>query len=772
MTATAQRAFSGGIMSPGMYGRIDIPKFQTGLKDAENLLIRAQGGIVNRAGTTLAGGHDPSTMDGQQWLVPFEFSEDDTYQLEFADAVCRVIRNGSYILNSSIAAQSVTATTTANPMQITMVDASAASNFTVGRLVFLSDPNGTSALHNTVLEVTAVSSANITFEIIGGETVDNTGDDWGSIGSGATLQEVYQFTSPYAIEDLPELYVTQDVDTLIIAHDDYDPQKLVRTADDNWAFSALTFTPEISAPTGVAVVVVVGSGGTDNRYKVSAIHEDTGEESLPSAEVNVANNMAGAAGRRNSVSWNAVTDASLYKVYKDFNGVYGFIGVTSDLDFTDENITPDTADGPQVARNPFSGSSDKPAIAAFVENRLTFAATANDPQGVEMSSSVTPFNFNASLTPAGSDGISFRMRSQKLNRVLHLIELEQPVVFTAGAEWVLRTQNDEPLAPVNFAVKPKSYRGSTTVRPALIGSTVLHVARDGNTIREFSLGDDRDQVSADVTLLARDLFEGKTVANMAYAQSPDSVVWVVFTDGSVVTLTYLEAHEVWGWTKQSFGGTDAFVHQVSVVREGAFDVPYFVVSRTIDNITITTTERLDTRQFTDVTDAYFVDCGLKYDGASTTSLRGYTHLRGESVAVLADGNVVPGISVSAQGTVTLDAASSKVAVGLSYEAYYVTLPIQFGDSVEGEGSTLGNFRAPSELSLQINKTRGISVGREGGTLDEYKQFTGDEPIPLETATITIGLEGDWEKDSSIEVRQTFPLPMHITAMAPEWTLGG
>lgn len=772
MTKTAQRAFSGGIMSPDMYARRDIPKWMTGFKDAENVVLRSQGGVYNRAGTKLASGYDTSTVDGAQYLIPFEASEDDTYMLEFGDAVMRVIKNGAYVLSTAFVGQSVTSITAANPAQIEMVDAAAASNFTVGRLVYLSDPNGSSVLHGAILEVTAIASEFITFKIVGGVTIDTTTGSWGTIGASALLYEVYEVASPYAIEDMPLVQVEQDVDTMIFVHDGYQPRKLTRTSDASWAFSSLTFAPEIGQVTGQSATNTVGAGAVTYSYKIAAVDAETGEEGLPSAAASTTNDLS-TAGNYNTVTWSAVSGAGLYRVYKDFNGIYGYIGITEGLSFIDENITPNTAENPQTGRDPFSGANDKPAVVAFVDSRLTFAATINNPQAVDMSASTTPFNFNRALTPGASDAISFRMRSQKLNRVHHIVDADRPIILTSGAEWYMQTQEDAPVAPGNFALRPKTYRGSArTPRPVIVGETLLHVSRDGNTLREFSLDLARDTASADLTILARHLFEGKTINSMAYAQSPDSVIWVTLTDGTLYSLTYLQEHEVWGWTKHALGGTDVKVKQVAVVTEGAFDVPYFVVERTLDGSTVRLVERLDTRQFTSVSGAYFVDCGLAYSGAAAQTLRGYLHLRGETVAVLADGNVLDGVVVSAQGVVDLGASYTTAAVGLPYASYIITLDADFGDQIAELGSSVGTFVSAHEVSVKVVNTRGIAVGREGGFLNEVKEFTGVSPIPLFTGTYVVEIEGDWLRDTAIEIYQGYPLPMTITAIAPDWTLGG
>lgn len=757
-------------MSPGMYARRDIPKWMTGLKDAENVLLLSQGGVSNRAGTQLATGFDTSDGVSPQFLIPFEASDDDTYMLEFGDAVMRVIKDGSYVLSTAIAGQSVTAVTAANPAKLTMVSGAAAALFTVGRLVYLSDPNGSSVLHDAILKVTAISGAAITFQIVGGVTINTTTGSWGTVGSGALLYEVYQVTSPYAIEDMPYVQFAQDVDTMFLAHSGYSPQKLVRVSDASWSFTALTFAPEIGTPTGINATASTGTGSTTYTYTVAAVDAETGEEGLPGTEDSVTNDLTTAT-YKNTITWSAVTGADYYRVYKEYNGIMGYIGITEALTFDDENITPNTAENPQTARNPFSTSGDKPAVAAFVEQRLTFGATANNPQAVEMSRSTTPLNFNRALTPGASDAISFKMRSQKLNRVYHIIDAERPLILTAGAEWYLRTDSDAPVAPGNFALKARTFRGSArTPRPLLVGETMLHVTRDGNSLREFALNLSQDTASADLTILARHLFEGKTINSMAYAQSPNSVVWVTLTDGSLYSLTYLQEHEVWGWTRHQIAGTGVKVKQVAVVTEGAFDTPYFVVERTLYGGTATLVERLDTRQFTGVSDAYFVDCGFYTAGISSQTLRGFLHLRGEDVSVLADGNVLDGIAVNAQGVVDLLGTYGEASVGLGYDAYIVTLEADFGDQIAQLGSSIGSFVAANDVAVKVVDTRGIAVGLEGGVLNEVKEFSGASPIPLATQTHVVPIDSDWDRDMAIEVRQTYPLPMTITAIAPDWAL--
>lgn len=767
MAKTHQTTFNGGILGPGMYDRTDVSKYASGVKDALNTIVLPEGGMQNRAGTQLAGGYDNSTGGTAPWLIPFEFSTEDTYMLEFGDGVMRVIKNGGYVLDTATAGQSVTAVTVANPAQLTMVDATAASQFTVGTLVYLSDPSGDHALGEQVLKVTAIASDTISFTICDTTTADTSTGAWGTLGAGAELFAVYELATPYAIEDMPTLDKAQDIDTLYLTSELYDFRALARIADDDWALTTISAAPSIDPPASILASRLSGTASVVSTYTVAAIDEGSGEESLPGTSSSISNNLS-VSGSINRITWAAVAGASRYRVYKEFNGLFGFIGDTLSLQFDDENIVADTSKTPQQARDPFSTPDDRPRQVTFVEQRLTATSTVNNPQLVEMSNSQAPLNFNRALTPVDDDAITFRIRAQKLNRIVALVPGDPHMIFTAGAEWLLEGGDQKGyLAPGNPYTRPVTYYGSAEFpKPLSIGETVLHVMGNKRHIRRAR---NAEGPSSELTLLARHLFKRRTITSWAYAQNPDSVLWVTTDDGALLTLTYITEHEVWGWTRQQLGGPSATVRQVAVIREGTVDTPYFVVSRLLAGRVTTYVERLGPRDFTEVEDCYFMDCGFRYSGAAATELAGLLHLRGEAVSVLSDGNVIEDLTISAEGALTLPQAATKVSVGLPYEAFLTTLDVDFG-AVQGLGSTRGRFKASNEVTVAVDETRGLAVGIPGGFMNEVKEFTGETPIPLFTGLYTVGIEGDWQRSASITVLQRYPLPMTVTGVAPNWEL--
>lgn len=588
----------------------------------------------------------------------------------------------------------------------------------------------------------------------------------------------YEVTTPYAHGDVDELVFVQEADVMYIVHPLYPIRKLARFADDNWTLTTVTFAPTITAPTGVSASAVTGSGAIPYSYKVSAVDDETGEESLPSAVASTTNDLS-VSGYRNRVTWSAVAGASRYIVYKLDNGVYSYIGGTEALQFDDENIVGDTSDTPQTARNPFTGAGNYPRCVTFVEQRLAFASSLNDPQAVWMSQSAAYENFGYSSPSKASDAVTFRIKARQVNEIRSMLALRGLMLLTSGAEWIVTggSQSDA-IAPAAIKIDNQGYRGAAKVQPIVVGNTVLFAQDRGGVVRDFSYEFAQDSFTGkDLTILARHLFENRNIKAWAYAQAPYSMVWVVLDDGSLATLTYMKEHEVWGWTVHE-SGADAVFEDVTVIAEGNEDVPYFVVRRTINGASKRYIERLHTRVMATVEDAFFVDSGLTYEGAPADEISGLGHLEGQAVVALADGNVVRGLTVTG-GSITLPRNASKVHIGLPMTAALQTLDLDLGN-VSGLGTVQGRQKSVAEVTLRVETTRGIWIGpkdgprSETGPLVEYKQRSTEawnEAIQLYTGDIRITPPWDWSNGGNMWIKQFDPLPMTILAIMPDIAIG-
>ena len=91
-----QNAFNAGELSPRLKGRTDLEKYKTGLQTCLNATPLAQGGTTERPGFRFMAEVADSTK--QTELVPFEFSETQSYILEFGDLTMRVYTDGGQVV--------------------------------------------------------------------------------------------------------------------------------------------------------------------------------------------------------------------------------------------------------------------------------------------------------------------------------------------------------------------------------------------------------------------------------------------------------------------------------------------------------------------------------------------------------------------------------------------------------------------------------------------------------------------------------------------------
>ncbi|MEK1903238.1 MAG: hypothetical protein AAAB19_27095 [Rhizobium sp.] len=691
-----QPSFTAGELSPALGARVDLTKYQSGLRTALNVFVHPHGGVSNRAGLQFV--HEIKDSSKQARLIRFQFNTEQTYILEFGDKYIRIFRDGG-------------------------------------------------------LELTGAAP--------------------------------YEVATAYTAADVQDLVFVQEADVLYLCHVNHPVRKLGRLADNNWTLTTVQFKPLINPPAGTPVVTKPGdtSGkpgyvATTYRYCVSAV-ADSGEESLPSNAGATVNDLA-IQGGINRVTWAAVSGAARYIVYRDDNGIFGYVGGTTGLTFDDENITPDLSDTPQAGRNPFNAAGNYPRCVTFIEQRLAFASTQNDPQAVWLSQSANYENFGVSSPAKASDAVTFRIRARQVNEIRSMISVRGLLLLTSGSEWIVTGgSTSDAISPSAIKLDNQGYRGAAKVQPIVVGNTVLFAQRLGGVVRDFSYDYTQDSyVGKDLTILARHLFKGREISAWDYAQAPDSVVWVVLDDGALVSLTYMKEQDVWAWTRHESGpGNDAFFEDVTVIEEDGEDVPYFIVRRTINGTQKRYIERLHSRAFEDVQDAFFVDCGLTYSGPPATVLNGLNHLEGQTLVALADGNVVRNLTVTG-GSVRLQNAASKIHIGLPVTAAIETLDLDIGQ-VQGLGTVQGRTKSVSEVTLRVENTRGIFTGpedgeRDGGTLVEYKQRRNEnwnEAISLYTGDLTITPYWDWSTSGAMWVKQFDPLPMTILSIMPDVTLG-
>jgi hypothetical protein len=755
------RSFAAGEISPELYARVDLAKHQTGVAEALNFWTLPHGPAQNRPGFEYVLEVKDSTK--AVYLIEFEFSTEQTFMLEFGDQYVRFHTNGGTLLETGLNITGIS-----QPAGLITSNAHGLSN---GDWVFLSGIVGMTELNGRYVVVSDSAANTFRMKDFAGAYI--TTGDFTAYTSGGTAARVYTVATPYLEADLFRLHYTQSADVLTIVHPTYAPRELRRLGATNWQLSTITFAPTIATP-GAPTTTPGGPGGgtpVDNTYVCTAIASDTLEESLASAsdtesyDLTVATNFI-------DVDPPTVSGAVRYNIYKLKNGLYGFIGQTDGSALRDNNITPDVGRTPAIASTPFNATDDFPGAVGYAEGRRAFGGTNNKPQNFWLTRSGTESNLSYSIPTRDDDTIAGRILARQANRIRHILPMADLVLLTSGGEWRISPQNSDILTPDSAAPKVVSNEGASDVTPAITGTAVLYVEALGSHIRELDYKKDRNgQVTLeprDVAVLAPHLFDGYAIVDMAYTKRPYKMVWAARSDGVLLGLTYLPEHDVTAWHQHS---TEGLFESVAAVAEGSSTALYAVVARTVNGRAVRYIERMRSRAFATLADAFLVDAGSTYDGAATTSIAGLHHLEGETVSVLADGSVHPQLVV-VDGAITLENAASKVHVGLPITADLQTLSPAI-EEAQAFGS--GLLKNATRIHLRVNASAGIKVGPTFAMLREYTPRTSEpygSPPSLKTGTISLSLDNKWSLEAQVCIRQSDPLPLTILSQATEYAIGG
>lgn len=410
----------------------------------------------------------------------------------------------------------------------------------------------------------------------------------------------------------------------------------------------------------------------------------------------------------------------------------------------------------------WNGEKGYPSAIGFYEDRLVFAGSKGFPQTFWTSKTGDYYNFGTSIPSADDDGITATLNGGQMNGIKAIIAFGEMLLLTAGGEFKV-SGGGKAITGSNVLSQPQEYRGVSDVNPVTIGSRIIYVQHQGNIIRDLAYSYDVDKYTGDdLNLLASHLFEGHKIISMAYQQIPNSIVWCVRDDGLLLGLTYIKEQDIYAWHQHTTAG-GKFV-SVCNIGGSTEDKLYAVIERGGQYYV----EIMESRdKSTNVEDQFFVDSGITYEGEPTDEISGLEHLEGYTVAILADGNVLPQQTVE-NGKVLLGNEYKKVHVGLPIDAEIKTLPIDF---TAQDGTYLSRKKRIATVTLLLKDSRGGLFGMKENELNEFKWRSNEaygEPISLQTGKFKVTIKSaTYDETQQIIIKQPDPLPMTVLSLIPE-----
>ena len=657
-TRTFNRSFAGGELSPEMFGRIDDQKFQTGAAKMRNFIALPQGPAVNRPGTKFVRAVKDSTKKTR--LIPFTYSTTQTMVLEFGQGYIRFHTQGETLLAGTGAAYNgatpyvvgdmvsyggsnyycILASTGNLPTNVTywflisspayeipspyleadLFDIHHVQSVDVLTLVHPNYPprelrrlGATQWTLTSISFVPAVSSpTGVAVAASFGERFDIVSISQASPGS-IVCSSQHQFVkgdSVYIsnVGGMTQLttgfYVVNTEGATALTVKDYATGVPV----DTTLYGAYTSGGKIEYGTKIFDIV--------NYYVVTAIAANGVDESLASASVNVTNNLY-VNGAFNTITWSSVSGAIRYNIYKIQSGLYGYIGQTQALSFTDNNIAPDMGITTPVVETVFNSANNYPGAVSYFEQRRVFAGTTYAPQQLWMTRSGTESDMSYHLPVKDDDRISFKVAAREANTIRHIVPLQQLMLLTSAAEWRVSPVNSDAITPTTISVRPQSYIGANNVQPSIINNSMVYCAARGGHIRELGYSwQSNGYITGDLSLRAAHLFDNYEIADMCYSKSPHPIIWFISSTGLLLGLTYVPEQQIGAWHQHD---TDGTFESCACVAEGAEDHVYVVVKRTVNGNSVRYVERMASNAFDSIDDCFFVDSGLTYDGNNTTA---------------------------------------------------------------------------------------------------------------------------------------------------------
>lgn len=414
------------------------------------------------------------------------------------------------------------------------------------------------------------------------------------------------------------------------------------------------------------------------------------------------------------------------------------------------------------------GADNYPTTVAFFNERLAFAATPNEPQTIWLSKAGILTDHGISAPLVADDAIEVTILAGEVNAVQWMAEGQDLLIGTNGAARTLGpSDRGTVFSAINIRQKRHSRKGATNIQPIQIGNVALYVSRYGDRIHEYLYSFEADgYVAPELTVLSEHILR-IGVVDWAYAQDPESIVWIVLADGQVAALTYDREQQIVGITRHQLGG-DGIAESVAVIPGDEADQVWFIVRRTINGQTKRYIEYLAPQHEPGdpIEDAHYVDCGLIYEGAATSGVSGLDHLEGETVTILADGAVLPPQVVSG-GAITLPdgRTASKIHVGLGFNAEGQTLPVAVS---RGDGSGLGRPKRVAGCLVDVLDSAPLKVAGPGGDWEQtHRRSAGDpmgSPPPLKTGFAELSVDSSWEESGEISFLSDTPLPSVIRSI--------
>jgi hypothetical protein len=619
-----QTSFAAGELSPQLYARVDLDKFQVGAALLRNFFVDYRGGASNRSGTE----YIDTVLAGSR-LIPFVVSTSAAYVLVFSNHLIKVYNQGVYVtsvVTPYATADLFTLAYTQSADVLTIVhpnyppaDLSRTSDVTFSYNVIVTGPGIDPPVVTTMV---APHSGPYSFGyLVTGVDLDGREESLPSNPAVKHSEGMNELTNrvvglswnpPAQPISRYNVYKWGPIDAVTL-----NPATV-------WGFigssQTTTFTdnniaPDFSKqPPGwgdpfsggqfESITVATGGAGYDGVSGDWPV--------IPYVPLVITGNGTGAAGY-------AVIDHATGKII----GVYL---TNSGKNYTNATVTANGQGGAGATFN-FSFTNIQPlnpAATAYLQQRRVFGGSTLKPETLVMSQPGLITNFNTTPVTLATDSLVISIAAEEVNTIKSFVQVNYGLLaFTTGGSFLINGGTPGAAIDANSpSIQPQVSQGANSLRPLRINYDVIYGQAKGNRIHNLAFAwQKQSYAGSDISMLASHLFDTYMTVDWAYAEEPFKIVWAVRNDGRLLSLTYVPDQEVMAWCRHD---TQGAFRSVCSVPEGNVDAVYVIVERHVPNALgnpcwVYYLERMADRQGCCIFDAWHLDCALSLDRPTNTS---------------------------------------------------------------------------------------------------------------------------------------------------------
>lgn len=312
------------------------------------------------------------------------------------------------------------------------------------------------------------------------------------------------------------------------------------------------------------------------------------------------------------------------KVYRrpQAGGAFGYIGSASTNSIASGNVVYDFVDyggGADYTHAPptvdFSPLSAKPKTGMIYQQRLIIN-DSTDKEAIYASRPGFQNNFTRDYPLDSDSALQFKSGTTGNARVLRFLDSNGLTVFTTAG---IYANDPGALTPENIAMNSKgNWVIEDRVPPLKIPGGVLFVDKLTNTIRSLIFSNEAGGYPGEeVSIFSNHLFLNKNVISWTFQDGDIPLVWIVFDDGSLISLTYQREHQMQAWSRHD-SSNGLFECCTTVKDLSAKSQTFFVVKRgSVRTIECTT------HRFTpDIKEFIGMDSSVVFDQTMNAALGG------------------------------------------------------------------------------------------------------------------------------------------------------